>query len=120
MHIQPPKWADRFLTWYCNPDLLEEIQGDAHELYFDRLQREGKASADRKYIWDVIRFFRWGNIRRESYAHEPGYLQILWSLNVKIALRNAFRNRLVFTVKMFGLSLCLAFALLITAFVIRE
>uniref|UniRef100_UPI00404930ED permease prefix domain 2-containing transporter n=1 Tax=Fulvivirga sp. TaxID=1931237 RepID=UPI00404930ED len=30
MH-QPPKWADRFLSWYCNPDLLEEIQGDAYE-----------------------------------------------------------------------------------------
>jgi putative ABC transport system permease protein len=33
----PPKWADRFLNWYCRPDLLEEIQGDAYELY-DRME----------------------------------------------------------------------------------
>ena len=38
MNIRPPKWADKFLVWYCNPELLEEIQGDAHELYFERLE----------------------------------------------------------------------------------
>ncbi len=47
----PPRWADRFLSWYCNPELLEEIQGDAHELYHQRLEQEGKRAADRKYIW---------------------------------------------------------------------
>ena len=29
----PPKWADLFLEWYCNPSRLEAIQGDAYELY---------------------------------------------------------------------------------------
>lgn len=120
MNAHPPKWADRFLAWYCNPELLEEIQGDAHELYFERLQREGKASADRKYIWDVLRFCRWSNIRHTTDAFRPGFLGILWNLNLKIALRNALRHKLVFFVKMAGLSICLAFALLITAFVIHE
>ncbi|MBT1701052.1 ABC transporter permease [Fulvivirgaceae bacterium PWU4] len=120
MNAHPPKWADRFLAWYCNPELLEEIQGDAHELYFERLQREGKASADRKYIWDVLRFFRWSNIRHTTDAFRPGFFGILWNLNLKIALRNAFRHKTVFFVKMAGLSICLAFALLITAFVIHE
>lgn len=120
MNTRPPKWADRFLAWYCNPELLEEIQGDAHELYFERLQREGKASADRKYIWDVIRFCRWSNIRRTSDEFRPGFFGILWHLNLKIALRDALRHKVVFFVKMAGLSICLAFALLITAFVIHE
>jgi putative ABC transport system permease protein len=120
MNIQPPKWADRFLTWYCNPDLLEEIQGDAHELYFDRVNREGKAAADRKYIWDVIRFCRWSNIRRLNTELHPEYLGILWNLNLKIAIRNAFRNKLTFSIKVFGLSVCLAFAFIVSAFVIQE
>jgi putative ABC transport system permease protein len=30
---RPPRWADRFLAWYCHTDYLEEIQGDLHELY---------------------------------------------------------------------------------------
>jgi len=31
--ITPPKWADRFFEWYCNPDMQEEIQGDLYESF---------------------------------------------------------------------------------------
>lgn len=120
MDTHPPKWADRFLAWYCNPDLLEEIQGDAHELYFERVKNEGKTSADRKYIVDVLRFCRWSNIKRSNDEHRPGYIGILWNLNFKIALRNAYRNKLIFSVKMLGLSICVAFALIVSAFIIHE
>ena len=65
MNHQPPKWADRFLVWYCNPELLEEIQGDAHEL-FERKVKESKTLADLQYGWNVLRFFRWKNIRKKS------------------------------------------------------
>src|SRR5688572_17116562 len=107
MNPHPPKWADRFLAWYCNPDLLEEIQGDAHELYFKRVEEKGKAVADRKYLRDVLRFLRWSNIKRSSDEFKPGYFGILWNLNFKIALRNVLRNKLIFSVKMLGLSVCL-------------
>ena len=120
MNIRPPKWADKFLVWYCNPELLEEIQGDAHELYFERLKNSGKTAADWRYIWDVIRFCRWSNFRRSDDEFRPGYFGVLWNLNFKIALRNAFRNKLVFSVKMLGLSVCLAFAFVVSAFVIHE
>ena len=30
---RPPKWADRFLAWFCRNELLEEIKGDLHEFY---------------------------------------------------------------------------------------
>ncbi|HZI24259.1 MAG TPA: permease prefix domain 2-containing transporter, partial [Chryseolinea sp.] len=94
MDIKPPAWADKLLVWYCNPDLLEEIQGDAYELYLERIQKEGKIIADWKYIWDVIRFCRWSNIRRSNDEFKAGYLGVLWNLNFKIALRNAFQNKL--------------------------
>jgi putative ABC transport system permease protein len=118
MNTQPPKWIDRFLAWYCNPDLLEEIQGDAHELYFERVKNEGKRAANLKYAWDVLRFFRWSNIKREEYV--PGSMGALWNLNFKMAVRNARKNKLIFAVKTTGLSICLAFALLLTAFVVNE
>lgn len=120
MNIHPPKWADKFLAWYCHPELLEEIQGDAHELYFERLKHEGKASADWKYFWDVIRFCRWSNIKKSNDEFKPGYFGILWNLNFKIAIRNVLRNKLIFSVKMLGLSVCLAFAFIVSAFVIHE
>jgi putative ABC transport system permease protein len=52
MRYYPPKWIDKFLRWYCNPELIEEIQGDALELYYARLESEGKRIADFKYLID--------------------------------------------------------------------
>lgn len=119
-NIAPPRWADRFLNWYCNPELLEEIQGDAYELYFDRLQREGKRRADLKYIYDVLRFFRWSNIKRTGNEFGSGSFGTLWRFNFKMASRNARRNKLIFAVKAIGLSVCFAFTLILTAYIIHE
>lgn len=116
----PPRWADRFLSWYCNPELLEEIQGDAHELYYERLGREGKRKADLKYAWDVIRFCRMSNVQRTEEFNEPGLFGLLWNLNLKIALRNSMRNKTVFFVKLSALAICLAFTFLLSGFVISE
>ncbi len=117
MNTQPPKWADRFLEWYCNPHILEEIQGDAHELYFERVRTEGKRKADLRYMWDVLRFFRWSNVKRQDNEYQ---LSAVWKLNFLLATRNAGRNKIIFLVKTIGLSLCLAFSLILTAFVVNE
>ena len=116
----PPKWADRVLAWYCDPDLLEEIQGDAWQLYFERVKHEGKARADRKYIWDVIRFFRWSNIRKPGNKLSMATQGALWNFNFKLAVRNAAKNKLIFGIKTTGLALCLAFSLILTAYVVNE
>jgi putative ABC transport system permease protein len=120
MNNRPPKWIDRFLTWYCNPDLLEEIQGDAHELYEQRLTTDGKILATIKYLWDVIRFFRWSNVRRADNDYRAGFLEVLLNLNFKLAFRQAARNKISFAVKAGGLAICVAFTLVLTAFVISE
>lgn len=114
MMSSPPKWADRFLEWYCNPDLLEEVQGDAHELYQSRLQKEGKASANRKFIWDVFRFFRWSNIRRRKKSY-PSKSFIMFKSYLIVGFRNALRHRLNSTINIVGLSIALGMA--ITAFI---
>jgi hypothetical protein len=31
----PPRWAQRFLRWYCRPELAEDLEGDLNE-YFER------------------------------------------------------------------------------------
>jgi ABC-type antimicrobial peptide transport system permease subunit len=86
----PPKWADRFLEWYCNPALLEEIQGDAHELFY-RSAKTSRRKADWMFVWNVIRFFRWSNIRKRkqrNYNHSTDMLQNIF----KVAVRNFFRQ----------------------------
>src|SRR5690349_11890102 len=110
MPLTPPRWADRFLAWYCNPELLEEIQGDIHELYFERLHTEGKRMADLKFAYDVLRFFRWSNIRGDADPHKPSRWN-MWRFNWKIAIRTAGRHKMLYAIKTLGVSICLAFAL---------
>ena len=66
MNVQPPKWADRFLRWYCNPRFLEEIEGDIYELFERRIEIQNHKLAKAKFVWDVLRFFRWSNIKRTN------------------------------------------------------
>jgi putative ABC transport system permease protein len=93
MKHTPPKWADKFLAWYCRADLLEEIQGDVHELY-DRTAKENKCKADIKFIWNVLRFFRWKNIRtRNSNNFSDTQFSIDMLKNILlVAFRNFFRQ----------------------------
>ena len=53
--IHPPKWADRFLEWYCHPDLIEEIQGDVYEMFY-RKATHSKKLANAQFVWNVIRY----------------------------------------------------------------
>ncbi len=57
-HISPPNWANRFLEWYCHDDLLDEIQGDLFEQFHKNQLTKGKRVAQRKFVLDVLRFFR--------------------------------------------------------------
>lgn len=63
MRTTPPKWADAFLKWYCNPDLLEDIQGDLYELYLYREKVHGKRYANIKFICEVVQLIRLSLIR---------------------------------------------------------
>ena len=120
MYPRPPRWAERFLHWYCNPELLEEIEGDISELFYQRLEHQNPKKAKLKYIWDVLRFFKWSNIKRTENGFVPGSVGALWSMNFKMALRNANKNKFIFAVKTASLAICLAFALLLTAYVVNE
>ena len=51
--IRPPKWADRFLKWYCRPDLIEEMQGDVYEMFYGKAP-QNKNLAKAQFIWNVI------------------------------------------------------------------
>ncbi len=116
----PPRWADRFLKWYCNPDLLEEIQGDAHELYSQRVAHDGIRTANLKYIWDIIRFCRLSNIRRPAEYGDPNVFSLFWNVNLKMVTRRSMKNKMFFGIKLSALAISIAFALLLSGFVLSE
>jgi len=112
----PPIWADRFLQWYCRTDVLEEIQGDAYELYY-REAKVSKRRADRKFVWNVIRFFRWRNIKSTKKSYSSNSSAMLKSYLIT-GMRSLLRHRLNGSINILGLSLAIGIA--ITAFIVID
>ena len=109
--IEPPLWADRFLEWYCKTELLEEIQGDIHELFLRRVGESGLSNARRKYFWDVLRFFKWSNMRkRNSFKY---YKQSAMINNYfKVGARNIKKQKLPSLINVSGLSIAVAITII--------
>lgn len=61
-NITPPKLAQRFLRWFCDPFLLEDVEGDLNELFHTHAAADLKA-AKWQYTKDVIFLFRPGIIK---------------------------------------------------------
>lgn len=119
LKLKPPRLADRFLVWYCHPDLLEEIQGDAYELYFRKAQ-VNKRKADWLFIWNVIRFFRWRNIRRRRLQHHYSNSFDMLQNIFKVAIRNFLRQPRHSVLNVAGLAVSFTAALLIGLWIAHE
>lgn len=115
MKTTPPRWADRFLEWYCHPALLEEIQGDAYELY-DREAKKNKRKADLLFIWNVFRFFRWRNIKNSTSSHSTINSDMLRNY-IKVAVRNLYQYKYFSLLNIFGLAIGMSVSLLLIALV---
>ena len=109
--IHPPRWAERLLSWYCRPELLEDLQGDLNE-YFDRnVKWKSSRQAKLIYIIDVFKFFRPYTIRKPEFVN----LLINWIMlgsYVKTSGRNIVRNKLFSSINIIGLSVSMAVGLL--------
>jgi putative ABC transport system permease protein len=112
----PPRWADRFLEWYCNPLLLEEIQGDAYELYNRTLKDRGQKMADIQYAWNVLRFFRWSNITRS----QPAANFMIYKNYFQVFKREFIRQKGYSFLNVFGLAIGIACFLLISLYIRDE
>ena len=112
----PPKWADKFLEWYCKPELLEEIQGDAYELFYKRIEKNGAEAARRRYAWDVLRSFRLSTIKFFDLKLSP----VMLKSNFKIALRHLVKEKMYSAIKIGGFSIGIAACLLIGLFIKDE
>ena len=112
---EPPKWAVQFLRWYCKPGFLEEIEGDIYELFDRRLEAEGLKKARLKFNWDVLRFFRWSNIKR-SNSNKMNQLGLFRNY-LKLGFRSIKRNVLISSINIFGLAIAIGVALTTFIFV---
>lgn len=116
----PPRWADRFLEWYCRPELLDEIQGDAYELFL-REVKSHPTLAKFRFCWNVLCFFRWKNIRKTQSLHDSSTFSLAMFKNALIvSLRNFLRRPGHTFLNVAGLAIGFCCVLLITLWVRHE
>lgn len=115
----PPRWALKFLQWYCKPRYLEAIEGDLHELFELRLQHAGARVAKRRFAWDVLRFFRWKYIKGIGNSKRLNQLD-MWKNYFKVSLRSLWRQKFYSVINVLGLSVGIACCLLIIIYIKHE
>jgi len=116
---QPPKWAIRFLMWYCRPELLEDLQGDLNEYFHRNLREKGVSAARRTFIIDVMKFFRPYVIRKPSFSN-PLNGKVTMKKQVLFSLRRLSRHKLTTGINILGLTLGILSCLVIYLYVSFE
>lgn len=117
MKLQPPTYADRFLNWFCRDELIEDLQGDLHELFAERISEQAEWLIRLQYYWWVIR-----SIRHDVIKNPLGNMMKVHMLrnNLKIASRIIWKNKLNSFLLVSGITLGLTCFLLMGFYVRQE
>jgi putative ABC transport system permease protein len=110
--IKPPRWTERFLHWYCKPELLEDLEGDLHEYFERNIKSKGIKKANLIYIIDVVKFLRPYTIRKPQFIN-PLMQGIMIGSYIKTSGRNMVRNKLFSAINIFGLAISMSVGLLL-------
>jgi putative ABC transport system permease protein len=105
--IAPPKYALKFLRWFCREDYIEEVEGNLVEVFERDCNKESLARARKKFTWNVIKHFRPAFIR--SFKSRIGNnITDMLKHNLLISLRNYMKYKSTFLINIAGLSTGLA------------
>ena len=118
MKMQPPKYALKFLRWFCREDYLEEIEGDLTEV-FERQYEASLPKAKWKFTWSVIRYCR-PEFIKSFKTHYTTNHTAMFRHNLLLTYRTFLRYKMSFFINLIGLSTGLACALLIYLWVHDE
>jgi putative ABC transport system permease protein len=118
-NVQPPGLLIRLLERFCPPQLLEGIEGDLVEQFYSDAELHGPTVARHKFTWNVLKFFRLEIIARNRFV-----IKLINTIMVgnyfKVAVRNIQKRKLYSFINAFGLSIGIAFCMLIWLFINDE
>ncbi|HET7178387.1 MAG TPA: permease prefix domain 2-containing transporter, partial [Chryseosolibacter sp.] len=112
--ISPPRWATRVLSWYCKPELLEDLQGDLNEYFRRNVTSKGVRYARFIYVLDVLKFFRFYTVRKPEFINVLIHWIMIGSY-IKTSGRSIVRNKLFSVINIVGLAVSMSVALLVIA-----
>src|SRR5258708_13384733 len=109
---QRTKWAASLRSWYCRPELLEDLQGDLSEYFHRNLKTKTPGKAKLIYVLDVFKFFRSYTVRTPKFLN----LFIQWIMigsYIKTSGRSIVRNKLFSTINIVGLAISMSAGLIL-------
>lgn len=109
----------QLLQRFCPSDLYEGIEGDLLEQFDADVQAVGVKKANRRFVWHVLKFLRPGILLRNRFT-----LNLITTIMIgnyfKVASRNIQKRKFYSFINAFGLSIGLAFCMLITLYIQDE
>jgi putative ABC transport system permease protein len=117
--INPPNLPLRFFRWFCNPDFVEDLEGDLFERFERRVDEKSIRAAKWGFTKDAIRLFRPGIIRSITGIEQQNQLDMFKNY-YKVAIRNIARQKTFAFINISGLAIGMACFLFIFLWVNNE
>jgi putative ABC transport system permease protein len=116
--IKPPRLPLKFLRWFCNPELLEDVEGDLSELFHSRASKSIYL-AKLLYARDVMLLFRPEMVRTPKEFRNKNQFDMIGN-HIKVGWRMLLRTKAYSAINVAGLAIGMAVAMLIGLWVYDE
>ena len=117
MNKTPPKYFLQFFRWFCDPDYVDDIEGDLLERFDKRTQLKKRARWH--FMIDVLSLLRPGIIRKGKGSTQFNYYGMI-TYFLKIGFRNFKKPGAFSSINFLSFSIALAATLLIYQYIDTE
>ncbi|MEQ9405117.1 MAG: ABC transporter permease [Cyclobacteriaceae bacterium] len=112
--VQPPKSAQKFLSWFCHDQWIDELIGDLDEEFRDNINTLGRRKAVLNYYKQVFLLIRPHILKKKE--KNPS----MFRNYIKSAYRSLRKNKIYSAINISGLTVGITCCLLISLYVQDE
>ena len=113
----PSRWGQKLLSWFCDDNLVEAIEGDLFEAFYFDLAQFGWRKANRIYLISVLKFIK-PQFMQKFKASQDFTPQL--SNYLKTTVRNFKKHKLVAGINLFGFTLGLTVMIFVALYLKNE
>ncbi|MEQ9168869.1 MAG: ABC transporter permease, partial [Fulvivirga sp.] len=117
-NITPPNWVLRFFRWFCNPDFVEDLEGDLFERFERSVDKKSLNTARWLFITDVLKLFRPSLMKSLKIQKLNNTTMV--NNYYKVAWRHIVKEKFYSIINISGLAVGMASCIFIAFYVLKE